>query len=131
MTDENRKLNARDEAARGEETLGAAKVLLAAGFPNDAVSRAYYAMFHFARAVLLLDGLQPKTHKGVVAVLLDSRTPARLPREEVTALTTLQGLRDVADYSQARLSMETAAEEVAAAERFVAVARAILAAAGA
>lgn len=131
MTDENRKRNARDEAAIGEEALRAARVLLDARLPNDALSRAYYAMFHLARAVLFLDGLQPRTHKGVVAVLLDSRTPARLPREAIDDLSRLQSLRDVADYSQTRLTDEKAASEVATAERFVAAARAVLAASGA
>ena len=130
MTDENRKRNARDEAAIGEETLRAASALLGLGFPNDAVSRAYYAMVHFARAVLFLDGLQPKTHRGVVSVLLDSRTPARLPRGAIDDLSRLQTLRDVADYSLTRLTDEKAASEVAAAERFIEAARAALAAAG-
>ncbi len=64
MTGENRIDNARAEAALGDDALRAAEALLALGLANDAVSRAYYAAFHYARALLLLEGLEPKTHRG-------------------------------------------------------------------
>ena len=48
------------------ETLGAAEYLLKGGYYNDAVSRAYYAMFYAARALLASRDLHPKGHKGLI-----------------------------------------------------------------
>lgn len=48
------------------ETLGAAEYLLKGGYYNDAVSRAYYAMFYASRALLAVRNLHPKGHKGLV-----------------------------------------------------------------
>lgn len=53
---------------RASATTRSAHALLSLGLPNDAVSRAYYAAFHDARALLVHDGVQPKTHRGVVAL---------------------------------------------------------------
>ncbi|WP_199484003.1 HEPN domain-containing protein [Methanoregula formicica] len=48
------------------ETLDAADYLLKGGYYNDAVSRAYYAMFYAARALLASRDLHPKGHKGLI-----------------------------------------------------------------
>ncbi|MHB8163210.1 MAG: HEPN domain-containing protein [Methanoregula sp.] len=48
------------------ETLGAAEYLLKGGYYNDAVSRAYYAMFYATRALLASRDLHPKGHKGLI-----------------------------------------------------------------
>ena len=48
------------------ETLSAAEYLLRGGYSNDAVSRAYYAMFYTARALLASHNLHPKGHKGLI-----------------------------------------------------------------
>ncbi|MDO8871678.1 MAG: HEPN domain-containing protein [Methanoregula sp.] len=48
------------------ETLGAAEYLLKGGYYNDAVSRAYYAMFYAARALLASRDLHPKGHKDLI-----------------------------------------------------------------
>lgn len=48
------------------ETLNAAEYLLKGGYYNDAVSRAYYAMFYAARALLAGRNLHPKGHKGLI-----------------------------------------------------------------
>lgn len=44
----------------------AAEYLLKGGYYNDAVSRAYYAMFYAARALLASHDLHPKGHKGLI-----------------------------------------------------------------
>ena len=51
MTQEHLAQNGAEEVARGRAALGAAEKLLAADLPYDAASRAYYAAFHFARAL--------------------------------------------------------------------------------
>lgn len=53
--------------ARGRAEVGAARALLAAGFPSQALSRAYLAGFHAASAALLATGELPATHTGVVS----------------------------------------------------------------
>ena len=69
MTDSNMTENATAEARRGDEALEAAKHLLTAEFFNDAISRAYYAAYHWSRALLFLKGLEPKTHRGVIQMI--------------------------------------------------------------
>lgn len=54
------------DLALAAETLGAAEYLLKGGYYNDAVSRAYYAMFYAARALLASRDLHPKGHKGLI-----------------------------------------------------------------
>jgi uncharacterized protein (UPF0332 family) len=47
------------------ERLDASALLLEEGFPADAVSRAYYAVYEAARAMLASREVRPATHKGV------------------------------------------------------------------
>jgi len=54
------------EIDMADEKLESAKYLLEGEFYRDCVSRAYYSMFHAAKAILLLKGVEPKTHKGVL-----------------------------------------------------------------
>lgn len=53
--------------ARGHEELRAAQALLDAGFPSQALSRAYLAAFDAASAALMSVGEQPRTRTGVVS----------------------------------------------------------------
>ena len=129
MTEDNRKANARAEAVLGDDALRAASALVELGLPNDAVSRAYYAAFHYARALLLVEGLEPKTHRGVVSLLLERYENAgRLEPGAVSILARLQTFRGLADYDATeRLSQDRAEAEVAAARLFVEKAKALLA----
>jgi len=47
---------------KSEKKLKAAKELIAAGFADDAISRAYYAVFHATSAVLLAEGITVESH---------------------------------------------------------------------
>jgi len=40
---------------------------LADGLYDDAVSRAYYAVFHSARAALKIKGIETVSHKGLIS----------------------------------------------------------------
>lgn len=51
--------------ARSHDKLAVAKAVLAAGYPADAVSPAYYAVFHAAEALLLVEGDEPRSHEGL------------------------------------------------------------------
>lgn len=58
-------LRAKDEMARAADELKAATVLHEEGFYFKGVSSAYYAIYHAAKALLLIKGVDPKSHEGV------------------------------------------------------------------
>jgi len=128
MNAPNRRDNAAREAAVGDDALRAAEALLALGLHNDAVSRAYYAAFHYARALLLLEGLEPKSHRGVFALLENHfEKTRRLSSEALSRFARLQTFRGLADYdAQGRLPADRANEEVASARIFVEEAKKLL-----
>ena len=57
----------RELASKAERSVVAARRLLEAGDYDFAVSRAYYAMFYVARALLLTRGVRRSKHSGVLA----------------------------------------------------------------
>lgn len=129
MTPLNRAANAKDEMARGNEALSAARVLLKAGLMNDAVSRAYYAAYHWASALLLSKGLEPKTHRGKIQMLSLHFVRTGLIAEEAAAhLSRLEDFREASDYSAAfSFSKADAEDAVRRAESFLAACRPFLA----
>jgi hypothetical protein len=128
VTNANRKRNARAQTEKGDRALREAEVLLAAGLCDGAVSRAYYAAFHYARALLLSEGLQPRSHRGVGALITERFVATgRLTRETGALLSRLETIRTIADYGvEEAASAERAAAEVAEARRFVSEVRAAL-----
>ncbi len=128
MTDDNRRRNIGVELARAADALRAAKALVALGLGNDAVSRAYYAVFHYVRALLLTRGVEPKTHAGAVPLLnVEFVRAGLLASSHNRLLAGLQRSRELADYDAAvTFSTEDAVAEVAEAERFMAAADALL-----
>jgi uncharacterized protein (UPF0332 family) len=119
MTDENRRENIAIELARASELFGAAKALIAASFANDAVSRAYYAVFHLIRAALLSRGIEPKTHAGALRLLNTELThKGHLPAFS-KLVSGLQRSREAADYEAGiTFTLEEAQSAVSDAERF-------------
>jgi len=90
--------------AKAEETLEAARQLLASGFLEDSASRACYAIFHAARAALAKVGSNPRTHEGVVSefgrrLVLEGVFPRDLGRAlaEAKAARNLRILRHSRD----------------------------------
>ncbi|MCK6533820.1 MAG: HEPN domain-containing protein [Polyangiaceae bacterium] len=128
MTDENRRIQVAAEVARAEEAHRATHELLRLGLLNDAVSRAYYSALHYAMALLLTEGVEPQTHRGVGAMLGQPFiVPRKLPVDRAKDLARLEQFRSEADYNRFFvLSPEGAAEEAAVADRFRAAARAYL-----
>ena len=57
---------ARAHLEKAAERLRVAEKLFREGHYEDVVSRAYYAMYHAARAALSMVNAFPKTHEGVV-----------------------------------------------------------------
>ncbi len=58
-----------EQMSAAEECLEEAKLLLSSGFYKGAASRAYYAMFHAAKAMLLARDISPRRHAGVLRIL--------------------------------------------------------------
>lgn len=57
-------LRAKEEMGRAAEELKAATVLHEKGFYFKAVASAYYSIYHAAKALLLIKGVDPKSQKA-------------------------------------------------------------------
>jgi uncharacterized protein (UPF0332 family) len=121
MTDENRRANAAEELARAGQCLKEAEVLGKAGLPYGAASRAYYAIFHAARALLFSAGLEATTHRGVVSLLGEHFVkPGHLPAEMGRLVSRMQRDREDADYQLGAVFTDAeAVAAIASAERFI------------
>lgn len=130
MTGDQKTQNIAAEVARGDDALKSADLLLNGGQYADAVGRAYYASFHYARALLLTVGEEPKTHAGLERLLQrDFVRTGKLPPETASILARLMALRQNADYVVEYVFTEAMArEQIAAARAFMGEARAVLAA---
>jgi uncharacterized protein (UPF0332 family) len=98
MTRENRIANARAEIVSARDALRVAEAALGIGVRRDAMSRAYYAIFHAARALLLLEGVEPKTQSGVARMLGEELVRAgKLDAKSGLLFTRMQAYRSVDD----------------------------------
>lgn len=109
------------ELGAAREALRAAEVLLDAGIPAHAVSRAYYAMFHAASALLASIGRTTKTHDGLRAILGEHFVrPGLLDAKFARRLAHAAGDRNDADYNvSVPFSHEDALEDVTSAREFL------------
>lgn len=128
MTDDNAKANAEDEIAHGNESLDAACCLVDNGFLRDGVSRAYYAAYHWTRALLLTKGIEARTHRGAIQLFsLHFVKDGPLTDEAAALLAHLETYRELSDYtSMATFTEEQAREEIARAKRFISACRPII-----
>lgn len=129
MTEANRRAAIAAEWDRSQEALSEATLLRDAGKATGAVSRAYYAAFHAARALLFSMGLEPRSHSGVRAMLgLHFVRSGRLEPRLAHALSHAARAREDADYDAAFVfTLEDADQAIGRAEEFIAAARALLA----
>ena len=128
MTHANENENAREEMVKGNEALHAAEELLRLGLFNDAVSRAYYAAYHWARALLFTQGIESKTHRGLVQLVgLHFVRTQRLSVEATTMLGQLANQREASDYTTSlRFDAKEATEVVRQASAFIELCRPLL-----
>ena len=109
-----------------EEKLSTARLLLENGKFEDSVSRAYYGMFHAAKALLIEKDSRPKTHSGTVSEL------GKLYREELGVelsreFSRIQEKRERADYGEIKdLNKKDTQRIIETAEEFVKKAKNIL-----
>lgn len=125
MTPINKRKNIAAETVRGKECLQAADALLAQNFFADAISRAYYAAFHFATALLITKGIEAKSHAGLINRLsLFFIKSGIIAPKFGRVLSRAQKYREESDYSAAFVfTKEDASQCIADVRAFVGVAQ--------
>lgn len=110
-----------DLLRKAQRKLGTAKKLLDLKEYEDAISRAYYCIFHAAKAALASENSFPKTHEGTLREFgLHLIKEKKLPRELGIIFSDAKSLRETADYALTPvLGSEDAEWIVEAAERFL------------
>jgi uncharacterized protein (UPF0332 family) len=105
---------------RGQEELAAAQVLLDAGFPSQALSRACAAALNAARAALLAIGEAPSTSAGVVSAFARRVvTDDTLEPDHARTLRKLFEDRNDVDHALGRAPAAEADEAILAAKILV------------
>ena len=106
---------------RAHKYLKSADLLIDANDYESSVSRAYYAMFFAAEAVLLTKGLSPSSHGGVLSVFGEHFVkPGIFPRTMGKALNRAYSKRQLGDYEyRFVISAKEAKEVLADARGFV------------
>lgn len=97
--DDARLLLAQRELDEAAHEAAAADLLAGQGFFRQAVTRAYFAAFHVAQALLAAHGLEAATHEGVQRLLgLHFVLPGELSKDAGRAISALLARRHEADY---------------------------------
>ncbi|MBE2198766.1 MAG: HEPN domain-containing protein [Anaerolinea sp.] len=106
---------------RATQSIQAAKELARKGYYDFAASRAYYAAFYGATAILLNEGLDFSKHSGVIASIHQRFVKTgKLSKEQGKDLNWLFEIRNVGDYGGvARVSRPQADRAIQAAEGFL------------
>lgn len=106
---------------RAEASFRAAKDLAVGGYYDFAASRAYYAAFYAATAVLLCEELEFSKHSGVIAFInREFVKTGRLDERYGKDLSWLFELRGVGDYgATVHVSRRDAEEAIKVAEEFL------------
>jgi uncharacterized protein (UPF0332 family) len=116
-----REVQIQAEWRRSLKAQGAADLLLEAGFYEDAVSRAYYAVLHAAKAALLARDIVTESHTSVRRLFgKELVQQGLLEKEWAMILAYEQDERASADYDvELTFSQEVAGQRVKQAQRFL------------
>jgi len=110
----------RELVSKAERSVVAARRLLETGDYDFAVSRAYYAMFYVARALLLTRDVRRSKHSGVLAAFASEFVRSgELPAELFGLLRNGFEDRGESDYGLATISEDQARLGIDGAHRFV------------
>ena len=113
---------------KAHRSVESAKLVAERGDCDFAASRAYYAMFYVAEALLLSKGLSFSSHSAVHGAVGEHFAKTRLidPRFHRHLLDAYD-IRTKSDYEiTAKISQDQAAEQIARAEEFIAEAERFL-----
>jgi uncharacterized protein (UPF0332 family) len=84
---------------KAHRTVQSARLLLTDGDSDGAVSRAYYAMFYVAEALLLSKGMTFSSHSAVISAFgKELAKPGTIPGEFHRYLIDAQEARNTSDY---------------------------------
>ena len=113
---------------RARDCLRSAELLSAAGQHADAVSRAYYAVFHAACALLASIGRSARTHDGLRALIGEHFVrPGTLAPEHGRTLARMAADRNDAEYNVAAVFSEADVRaDLAQAAAFLSAVQALL-----
>jgi uncharacterized protein (UPF0332 family) len=113
---------------RAEQSIQIARQLAIGGYYDVAASRAYYAAFYGATALLLHEDLELSKHSAVIASIHQRFVKTgKLDKEQGKALNWLFELRGVGDYGgTAHVSRQEVEQAIAAAEKFLAAIKHLL-----
>lgn len=104
-------MSAEDAIQRARRYLDTAALVLEDGDFETVVSRAYYAMFYVARALLKQEGIAPKTHSGIRNQFgLHFVKTGTLPERFAGMLNDAEELRTLAEYAEERVIPRADAE---------------------
>jgi uncharacterized protein (UPF0332 family) len=107
---------------KARRNIRSAKLLLADGDFDTAVSRAYYAMFYVAEALLLSRGLAYSRHSAVIAAFgREFAKDGVMPAELHAHLRAASEARNISDYQLAsRVTEEETTQHISRAEGLLA-----------
>jgi uncharacterized protein (UPF0332 family) len=113
---------------RAETNLQVARELLEKGYYDVSASRAYYAAFYAASALLLKAGIDTSKHSGVIALIHQHFVKSgKLSKEQGRNLNWLFELRSVGDYGVSlHVDLDDARRAASVARDFFEAARSLL-----
>ena len=107
MTEENKKENIKAELEGAAKTLLEADLLFKNSFFKGAVSRLYYSLLYSIRALLLIKGLEPKSHEGALRLFsLHFVKEGRFEAKTSHVFSKMMKYREEADYNPAYIFSE-------------------------
>jgi uncharacterized protein len=113
MTKPNKEVAVAGELQRAERAFGAFSHLAGGGFWEDAVSRLYYCLLHRVKALLLTEGLEPKSHEGALHVLSEHFVKSgQLTSRDSHFFASLMKYREEADYTPSFVFTESDVQEL-------------------
>lgn len=126
MTDNNNEI--KENLKRGETSIKAAKDMIEKEYYDIAASRAYYAAFYAASALLLNENIDTSKHSGVIASIHRLFVKeGKLDKEQGRNLQWLFDLRGIGDYGVSEhVSSGEAYKSIKVAEDFLAATLQIL-----
>lgn len=115
------RLLAQDEFKRAMDELKAAKVLHESSFYYKSVASAYYAVYHAAKAALLVKGVVPQSHEGVERMFSLYYVKTKDVEIDIGKIIgRLMKLREEADYyPETPFTPDESLEAIEKAETFV------------
>lgn len=98
--------------SKAKEALEDARANLKEGRYRTSVNRSYYAVLNAVRAVLILEGINPKTHEGVITMLsLRFVRPGILSKDFIKKFELLLFRRTDVDYGDIDVIEKADAED--------------------